>query len=390
MRILLVGDANSIFFVHYVKALKKQMDAEIHVYSPIPDKHNYCDFPYDKVFFDDYELKKCSNIRYLSTFFNPYVNRIRFGRFLKRNGIKYDIMHFHWILPEWVICPKAYYKYAENICYTPWGGEMDSLQLLKSHKLYLKKYADFIKKVGTLICSKPTEATLRKFPFLNDIRKFYGVFGSSIIDAFGTNNAGNNNYKKYYNIDPERITVVLGYSGKSLHNHDKILKEIVNNKDFDTVRDKLHFIFPMTRGAEEYYINELERILAKHNCHYNMIKGNYMSDEDVVKLRKATDVMFQLSDFDGLSSSVKECLCAGTIMISGNWFAAYSVLKEIGFKYLEVESIKEGVEKFYEVMNNFEYYKDFVKENMNVGQEQFSWDYCIKNWSNAYQTIANS
>ena len=57
MRRLLVGDANSIFFVHYANALKKAMDVEIHVYSPFPTKGDYESYPYDYVYFDDYQLQ---------------------------------------------------------------------------------------------------------------------------------------------------------------------------------------------------------------------------------------------------------------------------------------------------------------------------------------------
>ena len=41
MNLLLVGDANSIFFVEYVKALKKIMNIKVFVYSPEPDKKLY-------------------------------------------------------------------------------------------------------------------------------------------------------------------------------------------------------------------------------------------------------------------------------------------------------------------------------------------------------------
>lgn len=388
MRILLVGDANSIFFVHYVKALKKQMDAEIHVYSPIARNQNYSEYPYDKVFFDDYELKKCSRIRFVSTFFNPYVMRMRFGKFLRHNGIHYDIIHFHWIIPAWVICPKAYHRYADKICMTLWGGETKKLQLLKSHEFYLSKLKRFMKNADIMISGISTTSFFERFPMAKDITR-YGVFGSSIIDALSKDQSDKNECKNMFGVENDRITVMLGYSGKALHNQDKILKEIAKHAGFEQVRDKLHFILPMTRGSEESFLESLERLLKNNQCHYTMIKGKYMSDEDVVKLRKATDIIFQLSDFDGVSSSIKESLCAGTVMISGYWFAGYHVLKDMNFKYLEVKSIKEGVEKFYEVVENMEFYQDFVKNNENVGKQQFSWEYCIKNWIKVYKEITN-
>ena len=388
MRILLVGDANSIFFVHYVKALKKQMDVEVDVYSPIPDKHNYSELPYDRVFFDDYELKKCSNIRFLSTFYNPYVLRSHFGKFLKHNGIKYDIMHFHWIVPEWVICPKAFRKYADKICVTLWGGEFVKLKLLKSHELYLRKLKNLLKNTDALIGGNRSDAFYQRYPFAKDIVR-YGLFGSSIIDILNEMPASKEECKKIFGADSEKITVMPGYSGKALHNQDKILKEIINHADFEQVRDKIHFLFPMTRGSDERFLKHLEEILNENHCHYTMIKGTYMSDEAVAQLRKATDVMFQLSDFDGLSSSIKESLCAGSVLISGNWFKAYGKLKDWGFKYLEVESLKEGIEKFYEVVGNLGYYKDLTKENTSVGVSQFSWNECIKDWVAIYKDLTH-
>ena len=49
MNLLLVGDANSIFFVEYVRALKKIMDIKVSVYSPESNRNLYTEYPYDEV-----------------------------------------------------------------------------------------------------------------------------------------------------------------------------------------------------------------------------------------------------------------------------------------------------------------------------------------------------
>ena len=389
MRVLLVGDANSIFFVHYVKALKKQMDVEVHVYSPTANTHDYADYPYDKVYFDDYEQKRYSRIKYLSSFYNPYVIRTHFGKFLKRNGIRYEIMHFHWVLPSWVICPQAFRKYADKVCYTFWGGEFATLQLLKSHAFYLKKLKNLLKDADAIIGNLEGEAFLAKYPFVKE-KTYNALYGSSIIDGLSESNESKADCKKHFGIDADKITVMPGYSGKSLHNQDKILKEIITHNDFEKIREKVHFVFPMTRGAEDKFLKHLEAILVANKCQYTIIKGTYLPDDEVVKLRKATDIMFQLSDFDALSSSIKECLCAGTVLISGDWFPAYGLLKEWNFKYFEVRDIKEGVVKFYDVMEKFDYYCDLVKDNAFVGENRFSWKECIKNWAEVYETMTKN
>lgn len=385
MRILLVGDANSIFFVHYANALKKAMDVEIHVYSPFPNKGDYDRYPYDYVYFDDYLLKKYSDIRYVSWFYEPYVERAHFGKFLKRNGIKYDIIHFQWIMPAWVLRTKAYRKFADKICLTLWGGELEYLQLLRSHKYYLAKLGDFIKTVDAVIGTMANQEFFDRYPFVKPVSR-YGIYGSSIIEKLSQMIETREVCKAKMGVAVDKITVVLGYSGKMLHNHDKILKDIVNHEGFKNVVDRLHFIFPMSRNYGASYCDDLEAVLKQNGCSYSMIKG-YMSDDAVACLRKATDIMFQLSDFDGLSNSIKECLCANSVLISGDWFPTYHVLKSAGFKYLEVSNREEAVDVFYKVIDNQEYYRDMVKDNKRLATQQYSWTECIKDWVKVYKEL---
>lgn len=387
MRILLVGDANSIFFVHYVKTLKKQMDVEVHVYSPIADRHDYFDFPYDNVYFDDYELKRRSRIRFVSWLYNPYVERHRFERFLKLCKEKYDIIHFHWIIPAWVIRPTTFRKYADKICVTLWGGELDCLQVLRSHKLYLSKLGRLLDAADAVIGSMSNKNLCNRFPILKT-KTMYGIFGSSIIETLSRTNATKDDCKRSLGVNPSKTTVVLGYSGKNIHNHDKIFKRIVEHAGFESVVNNIHFFMPMSRGFDASYSDGLESLMKKHGCSHTMMKG-YMSDDDVACLRKATDIMFQLSDFDGLSNSIKECLCAGSVMICGDWFPAYHVLKETGFKYIEVSNIADGIDAFFKVIDNIRYYQDIAKDNKNIAKKQYSWSECIKDWSRAYKKLCS-
>lgn len=73
MKLLLVGDANSIFFVEYVKALKKIMNIKVCVFSPEPDKKLYSEYPYDEVYFDDYSQNKITKVRILGGLLIPFL-----------------------------------------------------------------------------------------------------------------------------------------------------------------------------------------------------------------------------------------------------------------------------------------------------------------------------
>lgn len=139
MKILLVGDANSIFFVEYVKALKKMMDITVCVYSPEPNRKLYSEYPYDEVYFDDYKQSKWMNNKVYRVFIAPFILWNHFLRFLKKSQTRYDAIHLHWLLPSWTIHPKDFHKYTNNLLTTFWGGELESMQLLHSHRLYLNR-----------------------------------------------------------------------------------------------------------------------------------------------------------------------------------------------------------------------------------------------------------
>lgn len=391
MNLLLVGDANSIFFVEYVKALKKIMDIKVCVYSPEPNRNLYSEYPYDEVYFDDYSKKKITKIKLLGGMLIPFLLYRNFKKFIEKSNTKFDIIHIHWLRPAWVINPNLFNKYASNLIVTFWGGELEKLQLLHSHHIYMYRLgkllecADYC--MGSPISLNGRIAKL--YPNIKD--KFcYGYYGSSIIELLSKKETTNTEAKTLFNIPPSKKTILLGYSGKKIHRHLDLLNSISTNDLFSKYKETIHFILPMTRGASSTYIHEVEETLLKIGCSYTMIKNTYQKDEDVANLRLATDIAFQVTDFDGLSNSIKEILCAGSILICGDWYPTYSVLKEDGFRYLEVNSIQCAVDTFYSVLSNLETYKKQFYANKNVAKAKYSWSECIKPWAALYNKCKNN
>lgn len=233
------------------------------------------------------------------------------------------------------------------------------------------------------------ERVAKLYPYINN-KSFYGYYGSSIIELLSKKETTNTEAKMLFNIPPSMKTILLGYSGKKIHRHLDLLDSISTNDLFKKYKKSVHFILPMTRGASSTYIQEVEEKLHEIGCSYTMIKNTYQTDEDVANLRLATDIAFQITEFDGLSNSIKEILCAGSILICGDWYPTYSVLKEDGFRYLEVNSIQHAVDTFYSVLPNFETYKKQFDANKNVAKAKYSWSECIKPWAALYTKCKNN
>lgn len=385
--LLLVGDGNSIFFINYVRALKEQLDIEVTVYSPIEERFSYEKYPYDYVYFDNYGKSWLAKIRFFGRRLQPFFNRIHLNKFLKHNDKIYDIIHVHWVIHGWVLFPSIFKKYGKSFGTTLWGGELEALKLFGSHKLYLsclKKYLslnDFC--IDSFIMA---ERLYRLCPLLKG-KCHYGIYGSSIIEELSKLNINTEEAKTNLNIPKDKTTILLGYSGKAIHRHIAIIDCILDHPLFEYNKEKIHLIASMTRGASAKYIKSVKKRLLATGCTYTIIENVYQSDTEVAILRKATDIAFQLSVFDGLSNSVKEILIAGTVLICGKWFPNYSVLKEDGYSYIEVEDIKSGVDELYEIINNEKIGMEIKNINSRVDFKRYLWSECIKNFINVYDQL---
>lgn len=385
MNLLLVGDANSIFFVEYVKALKKIMNIKVFVYSPEPDKKLYSEYPYDEVYFDNFSQTKLAKIKFWGAILGPFLLYRNFRKFIKKTNKKFDIIHVHWLRAAWVIEPVLFKRFSNKFFVTFWGGELEKMELLHSHDFYLKRLWKILKCADYCVGSPAflNGRLLKLYPSIKD-KCCYGYYGSTIVELLSNKETTRKEAKMLLNIPLSKVTVLLGYSGKKIHRHLDLLNYISANESFNKYKDTIHFVLPMTRGASDSYIEEIESKLKEIGCTFTMIKNTYQTDDDVATLRIATDIAFQVTEFDGLSNSIKEILCAGTILISGDWYPTYSTLKEDGFHYLEVNSVHKAVETFYNVLPDFDSYKNSFETNKNVAKTKYSWSECIKPWAALY------
>lgn len=383
IKLLIVADADSIFMYNYVRALKKRTDFHITLYSPIKNRYTYEKYPYDEVIYDKYFNSFVSKLPFLGRRLQTLFIHKHFIEYLKTVDDNYDIIHFHWILPCWVINPKEYRSYVKCIGATPWGGELESLRFCGSKRLYHKKLCVFLKNVDFLIDSMLPYEYKIEYPFVQTIFN-HGEYGSSIIEEFSSNEINESNFYEHYGICQDKITVLVGYSGKTNHRHCDILNSIMNHPKFSIYKSRIHFIASMSRGATDRYTHKVQQSLLSTGCTYTLI-DSYQSDRDIALLRKSTKVAFQLTDMDGLSASIKEILSAGSFLICGDWFSQYQILKDIGFKYLEVSSLEAGIDGFYNYLGNPTEGEIWAMSNKQIGKKQFLWDECIKPWISVYK-----
>ncbi len=383
--LLVVGTANDVFVYNMAKWLKACMeDISIDVFEFNHSRsQGYTNDYFDNVYTIDTGLllNKVKGIRSLLL---PYWYNYQFNNCLKNKY--YDIIHCHWLIPN-VIVSRNLKLHCKKLFVTFWGGELEYLKIIFSHKIYLWYLRRFLKKVDYIVnsqsfCEKNEGRSLFlycKFKYANlgsvPLEKLY-----NLIDLESKAQS-----KKKLGINIDKKTVLIGYSGKSIHQHIPIIKTF---SSVGMKKEFIHFLVPMTRGASSKYVQSVENMLQQSGYTYTLIKNCYLTDMDVARLRNATDITLQLSLFDGFSRSIIECLCARSILIYGNWLNYSDRLKEEGFSGITVQSIEEGVEKVYDIVDDLENYQTMGGENSQNGKNKNLWSECIMDWVTIYK--ANS
>lgn len=374
--LLVVGTANDLIIYNYAKWLKKSIDVHIDVFEFFPNKNSR----YGNEYYD--EVASANPVRIKIGFlrsFNYFPARRVLEKFLEHRH--YDAIHCHWLLPE-TITARGLKEHCNKLYATFWGGEYETMNMLHSHRAYLNALDRFLSGIDYMVNSvSENKKKLKIFPQLAG-KQLTGYFGSSTLESLFKlmENESKRESKIYMNIAPDKYTVMIGYSGKRIHRHIRIISEVVRQS---SNKDKIHFLVPMTRDASEKYIQEVESRLNTSGISYTLQKGGFLSDEEVARLRNATDITLQLSEYDGFSRSILEALCAGSILIYGDWLDYETHLNEKDLYAVSVSSINEGISKMDTVISDFSEFSERTLRNKEHGSREL-WSECIQSWIDAY------
>ena len=385
MRICLVVDsADSVFVCNYAKWLKiNDKNAIIEIIELLESKTKNGFEIYDNVI----TLSSRSYGRWGIHFRNqlPWLFRRRAKEKIK--GKSYDIIHYHNLLPLSLSIADVVNKHGRRVCATFWGGELEIQRFRGSHRLYMDKLKHFLGNIDCLINSQPFFVKLETIiPLPNSLRLFSATFGAAPMECLNELMAveTKEESKRICQLPADKISVMIGYSGKKLHQHIQIIN-ILKKSAF--LKDKIHLVLPFTRDSFEAYTDIVESAAEKSGYSYTFLKNVFLSDSDVARLRNATDIVLQLSTFDGFSRSILECLFAKSVVIYGSWLDYNNYLKDNKCFAIPVESMDECSQVLETIASEpHKYDEETNLNNINIGKKGL-WSYCIKDWINCYKTL---
>lgn len=349
-KILIIGCANSIYIVNFVKFLKRENpQAKIYLWgletnSTVTDDDFFCCLE-EFYFFND--TVRSAKIPYVRRLEKIYLWRKHFRTFVKTKD--FDIVNIHFVSEDYLYIKDALNRMSSKIVLSPWGSDVyrigqKSITKLKS----LYKMADYVSGVD----NRFTKDVMSIFN-VPESKIVYFDLGSSTIDYIleNKNQVSTEQAKAFWGVEGA-YTVTCGYNAHLAQQHLKIINSISKIKD--QLPDTLTLLFPFTYGGTSEY-----RSCVKRACEDSGIKAvffeKFLDLPDLFRLRQATDMFIHVQTTDANSTSFGEYLLCEKKIINGSWLR-YDELELDGdvpyFVVQEIDKLDETILRAYHAKEN--------------------------------------
>ena len=254
-------------------------------------------------------------IRGIRVFATKFVQIRFFAKFCRNR--RYDIINIHFANRYMSFVYKYLRAMSDNIVMIPWGSDILRRPQKNMEQLsYIYQKADYI---AASTSSPIGKKILQEFNV--NPKKIVGSFwGSAGIDYAIEKGAeiSQNEAKERFGLSG-RYVITCGYNKQESQRHKTIIQAI------DHVRkelpENLTLLFPMTYGGlstAKSYQEEVKEECKKRNLHAVFLT-DFLSLEDLYKLRKATDMFVHVQTTDAFSSSVQEYILCNKKIVHGSW-----------------------------------------------------------------------
>lgn len=300
---------------------------------------------------------------------------LSFSKELK--GRKYNLINIHFITLESFFLMPVYKRRSRIIMSSPWGSDMYRKKGI--NKYFTKKVLDWSNFV-----SAP------KIQFREDIKTLYNVpeskfvdlgFGADAIDKISQSTETTRDVAKQKLNISGYYTITVGYNGTSSQNHLKIINAIQQIRE--DLPERLLILLPMTYGASDAYISEVKELVKKHRFEYKIF-DKFLTDEELVNLRKSSDMFIHAQPSDAFSASMQEYILSDTIIVNGKW-TRYPDFEKFGAPYYIFNSFEELPECIVKAYKNED--DIFISDKLKEFVMRKGWLFLANEWERVYSSF---
>ena len=375
MRILIIGDINSVYVKEFARRIKGRHNISFDIFTL--SKPN---LEHDKELYDNIQVVQAWNGFRHIPLLRTLIVAAGFRKKMKSLR-KYDICHIHFIDSFYGIFASIIKDKCKYLLTSFWGSDL--YQTKNIYRILQKR-----------LLAETNIITFASTKFSDD---FIKIFGNSYLEKFRIVRFGLAPLEKFRDLEAETrnesrlflklpqdsLIITCAYSGTPVHRHLQILDSII--KISQRLPKNILLVFPIAYGGTQEYKKKIKERLRTSNFRYKIIE-EFLPDEDIARLRKASDFLINVPETDALSGTMQEHLYAGNIVITGDWLP-YDLLDEKGVFMLKVSSVKEVGEQLIYAIKSYDSFSKHTSKSKDIIWELSSWDANIPTWLELYQEL---
>lgn len=290
-------------------------------------------------------------------------------------SFQYDIINFHYLNNE-TLCFWSKIKRISKITFLmPWGSDV-----LRRTKRYCDKMAEYITHYDYIATSDNPRFKTQLITKLH-IKESQFVqldFGVTAIDLLNKYSSISRQESKHRLGLDDFYIITCGYNAHPAQNHIKIIEAI--NKVKSQLPNNILLVFPMTYGSD------VQRTKVREKLDQFGIRGKifdkYLSDEEIVYLRKCSEMFIHAQNTDSNSASLAEYLLCRTNVINASWlrYEHYEIFGKPFYSFDNFELLPETILKAYEGGS-------LVTDEIADYIKHFGWQYKVIKWVNIFNGV---
>lgn len=329
-RIFVLGNPNSVILYRYALSVHEPgvteliiaTDTDNFLYRSLYEQHGFTVIrttPFQLAF-----LVRLPRLRNFLKYLYYYLYM-----FPKLKHMRFDGIHVHSMSAYSLFVARHISASTRLVC-TYWGSDLKRNPVTNDDARWCLRYAAHI--VVPTIEMKNHFVQIFGHTYSNKLRIIkFGVTGFDHIDKVLAEFTPVQ-CKQQLGISTEYITVAIGYNAYRAQQH----LEVINALSLmpSQQRKRIALVLQLTYGQEDaVYLGEIRTALQRLGCKFLLLES-YMDDEQVARLRLATDVFIHAQTTDALCATIQEYLYAGARVLNPVWLP-YADLKNCGIEYTE-------------------------------------------------------
>lgn len=370
MKVLIIGDCNSIHIVNFMRVVLKRLDKlEITLFDMnaqgITNKEAYEYYQKNniKIVINNglVQIVKSNLIRKIPKL-RVLVHLMLLNRKISELGdFDYCLIHFVDVIKaKIVVRNKNKYR---NIIPVFWGSDL--LRNKKIESSYFRKLFQLSYKIvfNTENMKRNFKNVYKKeFDSKVEVIKFPTMSFGKIKHLQKASNL--ESVKKSLALPKDKLIVICGHSGTKEEQYEKLIDSISMCSEY--VKKKCYFVFLMTYGRSDLkdYQNDIKGLINKNNIN-GIVLSNYTEHDEILKLFICSNIYISTITTDAFSGVMQENLYSGAMLIYGKWLKYYEI-ENSDIVAQSVQTISDVTHSLQDVVMNYDKIKPRLKQNAEL------------------------